>query len=229
MIAVGFTPEGHREVIGFGLYDSESKGAWKDFFRSLKARGLRDPKMITSDANDGIIAAISDIFPKTPWQRCQYHFEHDILEATPKKYQKGLSTELREMFRCENISDARKRRDEIIKDYADVAENAMTCLDEGFEDSMTVMTLPKGLRQPIRKSNHIERLNRELKRRSKVIGIFPNRGSVVRLIGSVLIDRNDEWVDGYRLFYTPAYDKLAECVIKLEEIAKIQHDLRSAA
>jgi len=102
----------------------------------------------------------------------------------PKKYIEGIKTELNEMLNCETLNEAREKRDAIIADYSDIAEPAMVCLDEGFDDAMTVMVLPKRLRKYMRTSNHIERLNRELKRRSNVIGIFPNAESINRLMGS---------------------------------------------
>ena len=101
--------------------------------------------MITSDAHEGIIDAIRKQFPDVSWQRCQFHFSRNITQKAPPKYQKGLATELQEMFNCKTIEEARRMRDAIIEDYKDVADNAMRCLDEGFEDAMTVMVLPKFL------------------------------------------------------------------------------------
>ena len=189
MIAYGTNQNGHREILGFGVFDNESKTTWNAFLQSLKDRGLKDLLMITSDAHEGIQDAISKVFPDVPWQRCQFHFSKNISEKAPKKYQAGIRAELQEMWNCETIDAARKKRDAIIADYKDVAESAMMCLDEGFESAMTVMMLPQYLRKYFRTSNHIERLNKELKRRSSVIGIFPNGSSLLRLMGSVLLRR----------------------------------------
>jgi len=192
MIAYAVSSEGHREIIGFGIYRNESKETWNDFLKGLKARGLAGVRMITSDAHEGIVDAVSKQFPDAAWQRCQFHFSRNIVQKTPVKYQKGLSAELQEMFSCKTIEEARKRRDEIIADYKDVAEEAMICLEEGFEASMTVMVLPGYLHKYLRTSNQIERLNKELKRRSKVIGVFPNEDSLMRLMGAVLLERNEQ-------------------------------------
>ena len=172
MVAYAVNRVGIREVIGFGVYSRESKETWKDFFLTLKNRGLTGVRMITSDAHEGIQYAISQVFPDVPWQRCQVHFTRNILDKTPNRYREGLRTELREMFTSNTIEQARNRRDEILQDYRDIAEKAMECLETGFESAMTVMIFSENTRKVLRTSNHIERLNRELKRRANVIGIY---------------------------------------------------------
>ena len=191
MVAMGITSDGRREIIGFDTYETESEPTWIQFLTSLKDRGLTDLNMITSDAHSGLIAALKRVYPEVPWQRCQYHFLKNILHEAPKKEQAGLQTELRDMFTAKTMKEARKFRDEIINDYKDVAPKAMEILDNGFEDAMTVMWLPEGMRTPLRTSNYIERENGELERRSAVIRIFPNVASLNRLMGAVLIDRHD--------------------------------------
>jgi len=191
MIAYGVNERGLREILGFAVSHAETKETWKDFLTSLKARGLKGLLMVTSDAHEGIRDAVARVFPDVPWQRCQFHFSKNISEKSPKKYQAGIRAELNELFNSKDIREARQKRDAIIEEYQDVAASAMACLEEGFEDSMTVMTLPKSLRKYFRTSNHIERLNKELKRRSNVIGIFPNESSLLRLMGAVLIERNE--------------------------------------
>ena len=200
MIAYGTNTQGHREILGFGVYANESSDTWTDFLVGLKKRGLTGVLMITSDAHEGILNAIVKVFPTVPWQRCQFHFSRNITEKAPKKYQSGLRAELQEMFNCKSTAEARKVRDRIAEEYRDVAESAVVCLDEGFESSMTVMLLPAGLRRYYRTSNHIERLNKELKRRSKVIGIFPNEDSLLRLMGSVLIEFHEAMQVGRAIF-----------------------------
>lgn len=230
MIAYAVNSEGHREVIGFGIYRNESKETWNAFLKSLKARGLSGVRLITSDAHEGIIDAISKQFPEVPWQRCQFHFSRNIVQKTPAKYQKGLAGELQEMFHCKTIEAARKRRDEIIADYKDVAEEAMTCLEEGFEAAMTIMVLPGYLHKYFRTSNQIERLNKELKRRSKVIGIFPNEESLMRLMGSVLMERNEYIASSRCVFKASTLTELmkTDLPLKLVQIAKEQRQLLAA-
>ena len=230
MIAYGTNAEGHREILGFGVYANESSATWTDFLLSLKRRGLTGLLMITSDAHEGILNAIGKVFPTVPWQRCQFHFSRNITDKAPKKYQTGLRAELQELFNCRTIAEARKVRDRIIEDYRDVAESAVACLDEGFESSMTVMLLPAWLRRFYRTSNQIERLNKELKRRSKVIGVFPNEDSVLRLMGSVLMDRHDAMLGGRAVFSKDSLSALLKSDIpaKLIVIAEEQRKLRAA-
>ena len=230
MIAYGTNTEGHREILGFGVYANESSATWTDFLLSLKKRGLTGLLMITSDAHEGILNAIGKVFPTVPWQRCQFHFSRNITDKAPKKYQTGLRAELQELFNCKTIAEARKVRDRIIEDYRDVAESAVTCLDEGFESAMTVMLLPAWLRRFYRTSNQIERLNKELKRRSKVIGVFPNEDSVLRLMGSVLMERHDAMLAGRAIFSKDSLSALLKSDIpaKLIVIAEEQRRLRAA-
>ena len=230
MIAYGTNSEGHREILGFGVYANESSATWTDFLLSLKKRGLTGLLMITSDAHEGILNAIGKVFPTVPWQRCQFHFSRNITNKAPKKYQTGLRAELQELFNCKTIAEARKVRDRIIEDYRDVAESAVTCLDEGFESAMTVMLLPAWLRRFYRTSNQIERLNKELKRRSKVIGVFPNEDSVLRLMGSVLMERHDAMLGGRAVFSKDSLSALLKSDIpaKLIVIAEEQRQLRAA-
>ena len=229
MVAYAVNQAGIREVIGFGVYPGESKETWKDFFLTLKNRGLSGVRMITADAHEGIQYAISEVFPDVPWQRCQVHFTRNILDKTPKKYREGLKTELREMFTSDTIELARNRRDEILQDYRDIAEKAMECLENGFESAMTVMIFSENTRKILRTSNHIERLNRELKRRSNVIGIFPNSESLLRLMGSVILERNDVLKGtSRRIFYQPTYEEIIGNADKLQMIAMEQRQLMAA-
>ena len=186
--------------------------------------------MITSDAHPAILNAIVKVFPGVPWQRCQFHLTRNIIDATPKSYQAGLATELREMFTSSCIEEARQRKQEILTDYADVAANAMDILDSGFEDAMTVMNLAPEIRVHLRTSNTIERINRELKRRSDVIKIFPNASSLLRLMGMVIIEHNDVLSMSRMVFYKRTAKTINETTrTKLKEIAYSQKALLQAA
>ena len=180
--------------------------------------------------SSGLIAAMKEVYPEAAWQRCQVHFQKNILDVTPKKEQAGLQTELREMFTAKTMKEARGRRDEIIHDYKDVAGRAMEILDNGFEDAMTVMLLPEGMRIPLRTSNYVERENGELGRRSDVIRIFPNAESLNRLMGAVLMERHDIMSTRNALFTKERYmAAMNEIKPKLIKIAQEQIRLLKAA
>ena len=210
MVAIGITAEGCREVIGFGVYDDESNHTWNSFINSLKERGLSDVLMYTSDAHPAIRNAMANYFPDAAWQRCQFHFLRNILDETPKKYRTGLDSELRELFNSKTVETARTRCKELLSDYADVAPKAMEILEEGLEDALTVFMLPEEARIPLRTSNMIERLNGELKRRSNVIKIFPNRASVLRLMGAVTIHYSEIIAGKKNLFYRTTLGKIGQ-------------------
>lgn len=229
LIAVGLTKDGHKEILGFDVTDTETTQSWTAFLESLKARGLTNVAMFTSDEHKGILAALQKVYPDIPWQRCQAHFARNIADAAPKSVRTGLRSELTEMFNSSTIEAARKRRDEIIADYTELAPKAMECLDAGFDDAMTVMELPKEMRRCVRTSNYLERLNKEVKKRSKVIGIFPNKDSVVRLIGAFLMEENDRWSCQGRIYFSPACADLDKRRLALIEIARTQVALAKAA
>ena len=230
MVAIGITNKGNREVLGFEQYDDESNPTWVSFLKKLEKRGLSAPLMYTSDAHLSIRYAMRNVYPNAVWQRCQFHLMKNILEDAPKKSRTGLESELREMFNCETIEKARKRRDEIIADYSPIAEKSMRILDEGFEDAMTVMMLPAEMQRPLRTSNMIERLNREFKRRSNVINVFPNAASIVRLMGSIAIDYNSILIGKRQLFYGKSMDRITEQIrLKLISLAREQAKREMAA
>lgn len=230
MIAYGTNEQGHREIVGFGVYANESKHTWSEFLLGLQKRGLSGIFLITSDAHEGLRHALSKVYPNVPWQRCQFHFSKNISEQAPKKYQAGIRAELQEMFNCDTVAEARRKRNAILESYKDVAEAAMSCLEEGFESAMTVLEFPKYLRKYFRTSNQIERLNKELKRRSKVIGIFPNEASLLRLMGSVLVERNAAIQNTKAIFRTETYEAIlcSPLPAKLVAIANEQQRLLAA-
>lgn len=220
MIAVGVNASGHKEVLGFDLHDTEKESSWRDFFESLKSRGLNEVDLIVSDDCPGLVKAIRQCYPGASWQRCQVHFTKNIIDKTPLKYQEGLRAELRTVFQANTIEEARRLRNELCDEYADVAENAVRIFDDGFEDVMTVMALPSKYRISLRTSNIIERLNREVRRREKVIQIFPNANSAIRLLGALLEDIHNDWIVGQRLFnmneYHEKFDEIRQKILKLK-------------
>lgn len=222
LVAMGLTAGGMKEIIGLSLEDAETNESWKRFLISLQQRGLKEVSMFTTDAHEGLVAALHEVYPGVPWQRCQAHFTRNIVEGAPKRLREGLRSELTEMFNCETIEDARLRRNEMIADYMQEAPKAMETLDTGFDDAMTVMVLPKNMRRCTRTSNYLERLNKEIKRRSRVVGIFPTATSAVRLLGAFLMEENDRWATMKKIYYTGALKELKEKEGILIELAQRQ-------
>ena len=230
LVALAITSDGSREIVGFDVFDAEDNYSWQTFFKDLKARGLDGVHMVISDAHKSILRAITKTYPDAAWQRCQVHFIRNILDETPTRFKEGLKSELRRMFNASTIGEARSLRDGIISDYTPVAPKAVNALDTGFEDAMTVMQLPEWMRTKLRSSNWIERLNREFKRRSDVIQIFPNTASILRLMGAVAIEYNDQMSVKQRVFAEKTFARIRiELIPKLKEIASVQQALLDAA
>ena len=230
LVALAITSDGSREIVGFDVFDAEDNYSWQTFFKDLKARGLDGVHMVISDAHKSILRAIAKTYPDAAWQRCQVHFIRNILDETPTRFKEGLKSELRRMFNASTIGEARSLRDGIISDYTPVAPKAVNALDTGFEDAMTVMQLPEWMRTKLRSSNWIERLNREFKRRSDVIQIFPNAASILRLMGAVAIEYNDQMSVKQRVFAEKTFARIRiELIPKLKEIASVQQALLDAA
>jgi Transposase and inactivated derivatives len=230
LVALAVTSDGAREIIGFDVFDTEDNYAWQTFLKDLKSRGLQNVSMVISDGHRSILKAIVKTYPEAAWQRCQVHFMRNILDETPTRFKEGLKSELRQMFNADTLEKAREIRDSIITDYGPAAVKAVKILDQGFEDSMTVMQLPGFMRLKLRTSNWIERLNREFKRRSDVIQIFPNGESVLRLMGALAIEYNDELSTKPCVFAEKTFSKLKpELIPKLRMIASTQQALLDAA
>ena len=230
MVAIAITSAGRRQIVGFDVFDTEDTYSWQTFFKDLKSRGLKGVSMVISDAHKAILNAIVHTYPDAAWQRCRVHFVRNILNDTPPRFQEGLKLELRKMFNARTVEDARALRDGIIDDYSPVAEKAMSVLDRGFEDAMTVMQLPEHLRTKLRSSNMIERLNREFKRRSDVIQVFPNPESILRLMGAVAIEQSDQMSTKQRMFSEKSFAMIQTTVLpKLKALASTQQALLDAA
>jgi len=216
LIAKAVSEDGKREIIGFTVADSESESSWSTFFTSLKERGLKNVDYLISDNHTGLRKALAKQFQGSTWQRCQTHFSRNILDAANKKSQPELKSWLKSMYNAQNITIAREIKDEIISVFEAKAPKAIEVLESGFDDAMAVMDLPEKYRRRLRTSNSIERLNQEIRRRERVIRIFPNRESVIRLVGALLIEQHEKWSSGKRYFdMEEYYDSIEET--KLEE------------
>jgi len=205
MIATGINRDGYREVLGLKVGDSESEGSWSEFFGWLKGRGLRGVDLVVSDDHKGLVKAITTHFQGATWQRCQTHFVRNILDACPKSLQGELHGRLRLVFDAPDMATARRLLNDILRDYGPRAPRAVERLEAGFDDAMAVMSLPEQYRRRLRTTNGVERLNQEIRRRERVIRIFPNEESALRLIGAVLMEIDEAWSTGHRYFDMDEY------------------------
>ena len=212
LVALAFKPNGKREVIGFDVFDAEENFSWSAFLYSLKSRGLSDVRMVISDSHKSIRKSVAEENPEAAWQRCQAHFQRNIMDNVPNKYKEALSCELRKVFDASSLEEARNAKDSIVSEYSDVAGKAIETLEAGFEDSVTVMCMPDSMRKKLRTTNILERLNRELKRRSDAIQIFPNQESVLRLMGAVTIEISNAFMSGNSMYATNSLENMRKTV-----------------
>jgi transposase-like protein len=200
LIAYGVNEDGIREPLDLLLADSESENSWDELFLNLKQRGLSGVELTVSDSHSGLVAALKRHFQGAQWQRCQVHFMRNILGSTARHLRKELASRLRLVFRAEDKATARKLAASLSEDYKSKAFKAMACLDNGLEDAITVLQLPLRYQQRLRTSNLAERVNEEIRRRQRVIRIFPNEASAERLIGAWLADLHERWLIGLKYF-----------------------------
>jgi transposase-like protein len=198
LIAIGSTAAGYREILGIQLGDSESEGSWSTFFAWLKRRGLAGVDVVVSDAHSGLVAAVQRHFQGCSWQRCQTHLAGDVLAAAPKSVRQEVHEHLRALFEAPDLPTARVLLRALLDTYTDRAPNALAILEAGCDDATAVLALPDPYRRRLRTSHGMERLNEEVRRRERVIRIFPNRESALRLLGAVLMERHEQWATGHR-------------------------------
>ncbi len=197
---LGINCEGGREVLGFDISDSESKESWRAFYEDLIKRGLKGVKLVTSDAHRGEIEAIKECFTGAGWQRCQVHFMRNVFNHLPKKNTQVVRSELKALFKMTNIQAARTLKNQLVDRYSEQYTAMVETLDNGFEDSFQYCSIEETNYSRLKSTNMLERVNEEIRRREKVIRIFPNEASALRLIGTILIDINDEWIGSNRQY-----------------------------
>lgn len=200
-IALGVSEAGSREIIGFMIQDGESKDTWITFFDYLKSRGLTGTKLIISDAHKGLVSSIKTSFSQVSWQRCQVHFLRNIFQKIPKKNSNNFRETVKAIFKFKDINSARRAKNNLIKDYEDKSKYAKACkiFDDGFEDAFQYLVAGNGHNR-LKSTNLLERLNEEIRRREKVIRIFPNTPSANRLIGALLMDKHEQWISSSRRY-----------------------------
>ena len=199
LTAIGIDPEGRRCILGTSCELSEAEVHWRSFLQSLVDRGLRGVKLITSDAHEGLKAARVAVFPAVRWQRCQFHLAQNAMAYVPKMSQRqAVGAELRTIFDAADREEAERRLRLMIEKYAMTAPKLSQWLEDDVPEALAVFDLPAAHKRRLRTTNGVERINREIKRRTRVATLFPNEASVVRLVSAVLIEIDDEWSTGRR-------------------------------
>jgi transposase-like protein len=192
IVAVGANADGRREVLGMTVGPSEAETFWTAFLRSLARRGLRGVKLVISDAHEGIKAAVSKVLSCT-WQRCRVHFMRNVLAHAGKSGRRVVSAFVGTAFAQEDAVSARDQWRRVADQLRPKLPRLAGFLDEAETDVLAYMTFPPAHRLKLHSTNSLERLNGEIKRRTDVVGIFPNEAAVVRLVGAILLEQNDEW------------------------------------
>jgi putative transposase len=205
LVATGVNERGYREIRGLQVGDSESERTWQEFFTGLKGRGLSGVDLVVSDHHGGLVNAVRVQFQGATWQRCQTHLSANVADATPKALQDESHARLRPIFDAPDEGTARTLLASFVRDYQTSAPAAVVTLERGFDDATAVLALPAPYRKRLRTTNGVERLNEEIRRRERVIRIFPNRDSVIRLVGALLMEQDEIWTTGQRYFDMTTY------------------------
>ncbi len=197
LVASGITPEGERQILGVSVSLSEHEAHWKAFLKSLKDRGLNGMKLVISDDHEGLGAARRAVFGSIPWQRCQFHLQQNVGAYLPKQHMRlEVAADIRSMFNAPDRKTAEELLQTAIQKYAVSAPRLSAWLEDNLSEGFSVFDFPLEHRRTIRTTNSLERINKEIRRRTRVVGVFPNEASCLRLISALLMEISEEWQIG---------------------------------
>jgi transposase-like protein len=219
VIAIGVRETGEREVLGCALGASEEQAFWKEFLRSLLARGLQGVQLVVSDAHEGLKAAVAQVLAGATWQRCRVHFMRNLLARIPHADKSVVAALVRTVFAQPNQVAARQQLAEIARGMQARWPDAAELLRAAEDDVLAYMTFPEEHWTRLYSTNVLERLNREIRRRTDVVQVFPTDGSVLRLAGAILLEVSDEWSVERRYFSQTSMERLHDPARLIAEAA----------
>jgi transposase-like protein len=215
LVAVGVNAGGHREILGIDITTTEDGAGWAAFLRSLVTRGLSGVQLVTSDDHPGLVDAIETTLPGASWQRCRTHYLRNLLTKVPKSAEAMVATMVRSIFAQPSAEEVWAQHRRVVDHLADMGlDQAAEHLDTAAPEILTFTGFPKAHWRQIWSTNPQERLNKEIRRRTNVVGIFPNRESIIRLVGALLAEQHDEWAIARRYM---SLDTLAQARIRALE------------
>ena len=195
LVAVGVNPEGKREILGFSVSLSEAEIHWREFLQSLVERGLSGVEYIVSDDHQGLKKARKAVFPSVIWQRCQFHYQQNVVHHVPKvALRKEIASAIRAIFNASDRDDAEAKKQKFIDKYYKQAPALTKWVELTIDECLNVFCLPESFRIKLRTSNSLENLNREIRRRTQIAAIFPNTEACQRLVGAVLVEIHEDWI-----------------------------------
>jgi putative transposase len=198
LIATAVNADGKREILGIDVASSEDGAGWLAFLRGLVARGLSGVQLVTSDCHQGLRDAIASVLPGAAWQRCRTHYHRNLLTKVPKSAQPWVSTLVRTIFEQPDAASVRAQHAQVVTALEAKFPQAAAHLDEARDDILAFTAFPREIWRQVWSNNPQERLNKEVRRRTDVVGIFPGRDAIIRLVGAVLAEQNDEWTEARR-------------------------------
>jgi len=221
VIATGANLQGRREVLGFDVIAAESEEGWAEFFKGLKERGLHGVKLVISDAHTGLKNAVRKVL-KVEWQRCKVHFYRNVLVHVPKRSQGEVSEAMKAVFVQRDEKSAKTKAADLVRQFQSRFAKAMEIFEAGIDDVLSYLHYPQPHRVRISSTNPLERLNLEIRRRTRVVGIFPNPAACLRLIGMLLVEKNDDWLTDDKAYLTFDDAPLEESAAKVVSMAASQ-------
>jgi len=221
VIATGANLQGRREVLGFDVIAAESEEGWAEFFKGLKERGLHGVKLVISDAHTGLKAAVRKVL-KVEWQRCKVHFYRNVLVHVPKRSQGEVSEAMKAVFVQRDEKSAKTKAADLVRQFQSRFAKAMEIFEAGIDDVLSYLHYPQPHRVRISSTNPLERLNLEIRRRTRVVGIFPNPAACLRLIGMLLVEKNDDWLTDDKAYLTFDDAPVEESTAKVVSMAASQ-------